>query len=88
MLNILSFLHSVLIYAYLFVDCKANQCSLFQFGLPSSEIGRRTMWVSVWHSDMFGRNDFLGEVRNLHLPNYQGNKDLKLNIQRKKIISW
>ena len=22
----------------------------------------RTMWISVWHSDMFGRNDFLGEV--------------------------
>lgn len=20
------------------------------------------MWISVWHSDMFGRNDFLGEV--------------------------
>ena len=23
---------------------------------------KRTLWVSVWHSDMFGRNDFLGEV--------------------------
>lgn len=22
----------------------------------------RTLWVTVWHSDMFGRNDFLGEV--------------------------
>lgn len=22
----------------------------------------RTLWLSVWHSDMFGRNDFLGEV--------------------------
>lgn len=20
------------------------------------------MWLTVWHSDMFGRNDFLGEV--------------------------
>ena len=26
------------------------------------EVERRTMWMSVWHSDMFGRNDFLGEV--------------------------
>ena len=25
------------------------------------------MWVSVWHSDMFGRNDFLGEVSELSL---------------------
>ena len=23
---------------------------------------RRTLWVTVWHSDMFGRNDFLGEL--------------------------
>lgn len=27
-----------------------------------SELDSRTLWVSVWHSDMFGRNDFLGEV--------------------------
>lgn len=27
-----------------------------------SELESRTLWVSVWHSDMFGRNDFLGEV--------------------------
>jgi hypothetical protein len=31
--------------------------------MPLQEVERRTMWVSVWHSDMFGRNDFLGEVR-------------------------
>jgi len=35
---------------------------ILKFGLSSSEVGRRSMWVSVWHSDMFGRNDFLGEV--------------------------
>lgn len=23
----------------------------------------RALWLTVWHSDMFGRNDFLGEVR-------------------------
>ena len=27
-----------------------------------SELDSRTLWISVWHSDMFGRNDFLGEV--------------------------
>jgi len=36
-----------------------------QFSLPLAEVNRRTLWLSVWHSDMFGRNDFLGEV---HLP--------------------
>jgi hypothetical protein len=35
---------------------------IFQFHMPLNEIERRTLWVSVWHSDMFGRNDFLGEV--------------------------
>ena len=30
--------------------------------MPLDEIERRTLWISVWHSDMFGRNDFLGEV--------------------------
>jgi hypothetical protein len=30
--------------------------------MPLEEVERRTMWMSVWHSDMFGRNDFLGEV--------------------------
>ena len=36
--------------------------SVFQFVMPRGEVERRTMWISVWHSDMFGRNDFLGEV--------------------------
>ncbi len=30
--------------------------------MPLSEVERRTLWLTVWHSDMFGRNDFLGEV--------------------------
>ena len=30
--------------------------------MPLAEVERRTMWLTVWHSDMFGRNDFLGEV--------------------------
>lgn len=32
----------------------------FQISLSSLE--SRTLWMTVWHSDMFGRNDFLGEV--------------------------
>lgn len=32
----------------------------FQVSLDGLE--NRTLWLSVWHSDMFGRNDFLGEV--------------------------
>ncbi|RWS13731.1 uncharacterized protein B4U79_04967, partial [Dinothrombium tinctorium] len=35
---------------------------VFKFNLPLSEISTRTLWISVWHSDIFGRNDFLGEV--------------------------
>ena len=27
-----------------------------------AELESRTLWVTVWHSDMFGRNDFLGEL--------------------------
>ncbi|XP_011307516.1 uncharacterized protein [Fopius arisanus] len=33
----------------------------FHIGLNGLET--RTLWLTVWHSDMFGRNDFLGEVR-------------------------
>ncbi|XP_044018054.1 probable serine/threonine-protein kinase DDB_G0282963 isoform X2 [Aphidius gifuensis] len=33
----------------------------FQMNLNGLET--RTLWLTVWHSDMFGRNDFLGEVR-------------------------
>ncbi|PSN35914.1 hypothetical protein C0J52_07173 [Blattella germanica] len=32
----------------------------FQMTLHGLET--RTLWLTVWHSDMFGRNDFLGEV--------------------------
>ncbi|XP_015788448.1 uncharacterized protein LOC107365455 isoform X2 [Tetranychus urticae] len=33
-----------------------------KFYLPSNQTEGRTLWISVWHSDIFGRNDFLGEV--------------------------
>lgn len=35
---------------------------VLKFGTTMSELDSRTLWVSVWHSDMFGRNDFLGEI--------------------------
>lgn len=35
---------------------------VLKFYMTISEIETRTLWLSVWHSDMFGRNDFLGEV--------------------------
>lgn len=30
--------------------------------MPLNSLETRTLWLTVWHSDMFGRNDFLGEV--------------------------
>lgn len=30
--------------------------------ISKSELENRTVWVTVWHNDRFGRNDFLGEV--------------------------
>jgi len=35
---------------------------MLKFQMPLEEVERRTLWLTVWHSDMFGRNDFLGEV--------------------------
>lgn len=33
-----------------------------KYYLQLNNVETKTLWVSVWHSDMFGRNDFLGEV--------------------------
>ncbi|XP_039276275.1 uncharacterized protein LOC111055235 isoform X2 [Nilaparvata lugens] len=33
-----------------------------KFHITLEGLETRTLWLSVWHSDMFGRNDFLGEV--------------------------
>ena len=35
---------------------------VLRFYMSLSSLESRTLWVTVWHSDMFGRNDFLGEV--------------------------
>lgn len=37
-----------------------DECLKFHISLDGLET--RTLWLTVWHSDMFGRNDFLGEV--------------------------
>ena len=34
-----------------------------QYKVSESELGSRTLWLSVWDWDRFGRNQFLGEVR-------------------------
>lgn len=33
-----------------------------RYYMSLSSLEARTLWLTVWHSDMFGRNDFLGEV--------------------------
>lgn len=33
-----------------------------RFHMSLSSLESRSLWLTVWHSDMFGRNDFLGEV--------------------------
>ena len=34
-----------------------------QYKLAESELSSRTLWLSIWDWDRFGRNQFLGEVR-------------------------
>ncbi|KAK3585531.1 hypothetical protein CHS0354_022939 [Potamilus streckersoni] len=35
---------------------------VLKYSVSKSELENRTLWLSVWHNDRFGRNDFLGEV--------------------------
>ncbi|KAH9504705.1 Synaptotagmin-like protein 4, partial [Bulinus truncatus] len=35
---------------------------LLQYSITRSELESRTLWVTVWHNDRLGRNDFLGEL--------------------------
>ena len=41
-----------------------SACS-HQYKIAQSELSSRTIWLSVWDYDRFGRNRFLDEV---HLP--------------------
>ena len=34
-----------------------------QYSVDESDLLSRTLWLSVWDWDRFGRNQFLGEVR-------------------------
>lgn len=34
-----------------------------QYEIEESDVTSRTLWVSVWDWDRFGKNKFLGEVR-------------------------
>ena len=38
-----------------------NEC--IKFNLQLDQLQKRTLWLTVWHFDIFGRNTFLGEVR-------------------------
>uniref|UniRef100_A0A2C9JC92 C2 domain-containing protein n=1 Tax=Biomphalaria glabrata TaxID=6526 RepID=A0A2C9JC92_BIOGL len=35
---------------------------ILKYSITKAELESRTLWVTVWHNDRFGRNDFLGEV--------------------------
>ncbi|XP_048236631.1 synaptotagmin-like protein 2 isoform X3 [Haliotis rufescens] len=35
---------------------------VLRYVISKSEVENRALWVTVWHNDRFGRNDFLGEV--------------------------
>ncbi|XP_033741032.1 synaptotagmin-like protein 5 isoform X3 [Pecten maximus] len=45
---------------------KNTICPIFdetlRYLISKSEVENRILWVTVWHNDRFGRNDFLGEV--------------------------
>ncbi len=47
------------------VHCELSAVLLTQYKVSKSELDSRTLWLSVWDWDRFGRNQFLGEV---HLP--------------------
>ena len=40
-----------------------NTSFYVQYNVSSSELSSRTLWLSVWDWDRFGRNQFLGEIR-------------------------
>ena len=51
---------------FIVVSCcraKISVFSLLQYKLSEAELSSRTVWLSVWDWDRFGRNQFLGEVR-------------------------
>lgn len=47
----------------LLLFCHVIVVLFFQYKVSLQDVGSRTLWVSVWDWDRFGRNQFLGEVR-------------------------
>ncbi len=37
-------------------------CLLFQYEVDKMKLTSRTLWLTMWDWDMFGKNKFLGEV--------------------------
>ncbi|XP_035828611.1 synaptotagmin-like protein 5 isoform X6 [Aplysia californica] len=35
---------------------------VLKYPISKTELESRSLWITVWHNDRFGRNDFLGEV--------------------------
>ncbi|XP_070567394.1 synaptotagmin-like protein 5 isoform X2 [Ptychodera flava] len=36
---------------------------VLKYVISESELQTRTLWISAWHNDAFGHNDFLGEIQ-------------------------
>ena len=54
--------------------------------MTPTDIGNRTLWLSVWDWDRFGRNQFLGEVRlSLSLMNLKDGTDYWFSLQDKEV---
>jgi bitesize isoform, putative len=35
---------------------------VLKFNVKKEELDNRILWISVWHADIFGRNEFLGKL--------------------------
>ena len=46
--------------ATLYID---SLSPITQYSVSESELSSRTLWLSVWDWDRFGRNQFLGEIK-------------------------
>lgn len=64
-----------------------DECLKFHISLNGLET--RTLWLTVWHSDMFGRNDFLGEVM-MALENkvFDDPTPKWYNLQERVSVDW
>jgi hypothetical protein len=47
---------------YCIVYVQMSTC-VIQYKFSEAELSSRTLWLSVWDWDRFGRNQFLGEIR-------------------------